>query len=42
MRCTEGLCSKETSEKVGKIRAKLEERQETEEFQAIGVSYQLA
>ncbi|HUS74728.1 MAG TPA: YgiT-type zinc finger protein [Methanothrix sp.] len=41
LRCGERLYSQETVRRFEKIRAKLE-RQETGEFQAIGVSYQVA
>jgi YgiT-type zinc finger domain-containing protein len=41
MRCGERLYSQDTVRRFEKIRAKLE-RQETGEFQAIGVSYQVA
>jgi len=41
LRCGERLYSQETLRRFEKIRAKLE-RQETGEFQAIGVSYQVA
>jgi YgiT-type zinc finger domain-containing protein len=41
LRCGERLYSQETVRRFERIRAKLE-RQETGEFQAIGVSYQVA
>ena len=41
LRCGERLYSQETVRRFEQIRAKLE-RKETEEFQAIGVSYQVA
>ena len=41
LRCGERLYSQETVRRFEKIRAKLE-RQETGDFQAIGVSYQVA
>ena len=41
LRCGERLYSQETVRRFEKIRAKLE-RQDTGEFQAIGVSYQVA
>jgi hypothetical protein len=41
MRCGERLYSQETVRRFEQIRAKLE-RQDTKDFQAIGVSYQVA
>ncbi len=41
LRCGERLYSQETVRRFEQIRAKLE-RQDTKEFQAIGVSYQVA
>lgn len=41
LRCGERLYSQETVRRFEHIKAKLE-RQETDEFQAIGVSYQVA
>jgi YgiT-type zinc finger domain-containing protein len=41
LRCKERLCSQETVRRFEQIRTKLE-RQDTGEFRAIGVSYQVA